>query len=492
MTRLPLALALIASIGIATIVARSDPPTIHGPVSGAPVAEAASIGASGYAPGVVVVKFRRGVQSGGDVAPYRAQAAREIAAGLGAYAISVPAGSEEEIVRRLRADPSVEYASTDFYLELAASFPNDPAYVTDNEANYGPDYRFIHEKPQVPEAWDLARGVSSVTVAIIDTGVDLRQPDLAGRIASGANFIIGEEGRSEQDNVGHGTAAAGIIAATPNNGQYAAGINWRAKVMGIKAFNDQGRARMTEIVGAIRHAGTSGVTIVNMSYVYTTYPAVAEDVAVLTDAVNTFLLARNIITIAAAGNFGSANNPGRMNDALPPGSIPGVIAVAATELSDADFPKFREQISDRSSRGSWVSVTAPGKFVRTLWRTNPPGCVEAPCTTEGTLGYQSGTGTSYATPVVSGVASLIKGCYPTLTTAQVKSLIESSADKIGTDAYVSGRNNTYGYGRVNAFKAMQAADALARTTAALNRSAAAAFRLFLPASVKNRLLDGTC
>lgn len=485
-----LAVGLIGAISIALAMPAGSHPVAGAPqmTPGETMTAIAGADADSYAPGAVLVRYRRGVRSVGEVAQWRAQGARTVASEMDLYLISVVPGTERAVAEALRQDPGVAYSSVDSYLELAAAFPSDPAYTTTDpdEREY---YRFLLAKTQTPEVWDLAFGVRTTTVAVIDTGIDIDHPDFSGRVVSGANYVMGEENRNEQDLQGHGTGAAGVIGSTANNGQYAAGINQQTKLMGIKAFNDQGIGRVSEVIGAIRHAGNANVTLVNMSYVYTRTPQEQSEIDAITDAMNQYLISKGILVVASAGNFGPASSrPDRQNEPLLPGSLNGVIAVGATELNIADLNNVVEQISDRSSRGSWVSLTAPGKYVRVLWRRN----CEQDCNKEVQQGYATKTGTSFAAPVVAGTASIIKGCFPTLSASQIKGVMQNSADKIGTTPYTNGRNDVYGYGRVNVYKALQAAESLARSQAALGvRSPASTAtpspvaRIFVPSSPRH-------
>src|SRR5207247_3758915 len=121
-------------------------------------------------------------------------------------------------------DPSVEYAEPSYRFGVAMALPNDYAlYNHDRIDPNNPDdlayvaldnqqRQYLLRKPQIPEAWDLARGSADMVIAVIDTGASLTHPDLAGRLLPGANFVSGEEGNKHgQDNNGPGTAGAGIL-----------------------------------------------------------------------------------------------------------------------------------------------------------------------------------------------------------------------------------------------------------------------------------------
>jgi hypothetical protein len=195
-----------------------------------------------YEPGVLHVKFRLGVAP----SPFQARVTHELSPGLGWWAIAVPPGSEAPTLRELRADPGVVAAAPNYRVQLAAPFPTDPGYfivdrgldpkvpedVRLQEADYF-EQQWNLKVPQVPEAWDLAIGTPSMVIAVIDSGVFLRNQnratphdDLEGRLLPGANFVPLEEGtKNENDNLGHGTAVTGLLVANVNNGKQLAGIN---------------------------------------------------------------------------------------------------------------------------------------------------------------------------------------------------------------------------------------------------------------------------
>ena len=463
-----------------------------------------------FAPGVVHVKFKRGVSSTGNVSRYRTQATTEVARGLGAMALPVAPGTEAMTIQELRADPSVEYASLNHYVWLAAAFPNDSSYNDpDQDATGNTQRRYQLRLPQIPEAWDIAQGKSDFLIAVIDTGIYMEidggrvHRDLVGRVLPTVDFTNSttvRPGPTERDLIGHGTAVAGVIAAIPNNGDYVAGINWRAKVQPIRAFSDQSFTTVDTVIRSIQFAGESGAKIVNMSLVYSELPQDQVKMDAFRDAVTTFLIGRNILPISAMGNFGQN---ARYNLPLPPSNITGVLAVGASKyvLTDPTIPGNPplanpfEELSDISNQGSWISVVAPGENVMVLWGyPQQPYCQNGSsdstdfCTSNGDRFH---TGSSFATPIVTGIASLVWGCNPQFTPTQVRNAIEQSADKIGTTAYVNGRNDRFGYGRVNAFKALQLSRTMSRMIGTWTGGAQATSRLFIPIGIRSTLVDGT-
>ncbi|GGE19268.1 subtilisin E [Marinithermofilum abyssi] len=214
---------------------------------------------------------------------------------------------------------------------------------------------------------------SGVRVGIIDTGIDLDHPDLKANIAGGINLV--NTGRKPNDNNGHGTHIAGIVAAV-NNKIGVVGVAPAARLYAIKAFDARGAATITNIIRGIEWGIDSGMDILNMSFGSRTgTPA-------LIDAVNA-ANRRGIVCVAAAGNEGNASGTG--DNVSFPGRIPAAVAVAALNRNNkrASF----------SSTGSSVDIAAPGVNIFSTYSNGK---------------YAILSGTSQATPHVSGVAAVYR------------------------------------------------------------------------------------
>jgi len=360
---------------------------------------------SEHRPGQILVKFRAPtppLEAASILAQQDLSIGEEIE-GLHVRRVAVPPGQEQAMVERLSQDPRVEYAELD-YLVFATIIPNDTEYYR----QWGP------AKIQAPAAWDLTVGDSDVTIAIVDTGVDLNHPDLDDKIVAGWDFV--NDDSYAWDDHGHGTHVAGIAAAETNNGDGVAGISWGALVMPVKVLNEQGKGFYSDVAEGILWACDHGAQIINLSL------GGSEPSATLEEAVEE-AYDDGCLMVAAAGNGGG--------DGVDyPARYPETIAVAATDQSDS-----RASFSDY---GPQVDVAAPGVAVySTLW--------------DNTYGWKDGT--SMAAPHVSGLAALVWSRCPGLANYQVQDIIESTADDFGDPGW----DIYYGWGRINALDAVEAA-----------------------------------
>ncbi|SCG57232.1 type VII secretion-associated serine protease mycosin [Micromonospora echinaurantiaca] len=261
---------------------------------------------------------------------------------------------------------------------------------------------------RIAQAHQQSRG-DGITVAVIDTGVDGNHPDLKGNVLQGIDVVRGGSGNGWGDTDGHGTAMAGLIAAHGHGGSNAdgaMGIAPRAKILPIDigVIDDIGSG--DAMSNGIREAVRRGAKIISIS--------VESDVTAF-DAVQEAVDA-GVIIIAAAGN-----RP-RNDRVIAPASYPGVIAVGAVGRDG--------NIADISTRGQAVVIAAPGVNVMSTVPGN---------------GYRSGSGTSPAAAIVSGVAALIWSKYPSLTAKRITDHLTATAIDKGTP----GRDNEYGFGVVN-------------------------------------------
>ena len=246
----------------------------------------------------------------------------------------------------------------------------------------------------LPQVWETTTGDPGVIIATVDTGANLI-PDLEGALVPGYDFV--DNDFESEDTHNHGTRVASVIAARGNNGIGMAGHCWGCRVMPIRVSSN-GSASPGRIAVGIRYAVDRGARIINVSLSHSGSPDGDEAAAVR------YAIERGVIVVASAGNAGT--------EALQyPGAYPGVVAVGGTDdLDDLYF---------WSSRGSWVSLTAPGcQMVEDA--STPPGTI---------------CGTSFTPAVVSAVAGLILSRNPSLSASQVVTAMVATARPVKGVAY---------------------------------------------------------
>jgi subtilisin family serine protease len=309
--------------------------------------------------------------------------------------------------RRL-ANQSVSDMITALSRERIGSQPNYLYRGMEDQQTGGNAEQYAPEKMGALEAHRLATG-NGVIVAVIDSGVDPNHPDLAGAIADSYDAANGEPPHP------HGTGMAGAIASRGN----VMGIAPGAELLTVRAFSaNSGSAEGTtlNIIKGLDWAAEKGARIVNMSFAGPADPRLRETLAKAA--------AKGMVLIAAAGNAGPTSPP------LFPAADPAVIAVTATDASDALF--------SGANRGKYIAVAAPGVDV----------LVPAP-----DAGYQLTTGTSVAAAEVSGVVALLLERNPRLTPKDIRRILTRTAKHLGP----RGAGSDYGAGLVNALQAVTAA-----------------------------------
>ena len=269
----------------------------------------------------------------------------------------------------LRADPRVAYAEPN-YPVYALAAPNDPAVYT---LQWG--FRRIHGVEAAAHRLPQA-AYDAITLAIVDTGVDDRHPDLTGRFVEGATFRGG--GMPPRDHNGHGTHVAGIAAASSDNGIGIA-APFPGKIMAVRVLDGRGSGDIADVADGIDFAVAHGASVINLSLGSTCQFFVFDDgeCDTLEDAVKD-AYAAGVLLVAAAGNSGD-------EEKLYPASYNEVISVSAWDYNDQGITNF-------SSYHRQVEFTAPGEFI---YSTHLQG------------GYQFLSGTSMAAPFVAGSAARV-------------------------------------------------------------------------------------
>lgn len=324
----------------------------------------------------------------------------------GMYQYEVPSGSNlTTMINSLKASPYVADAEANVIGDIVLT-PNDPSWSsTDN--------RWGYEKILAHTAWDITQGSSDAIIAILDTGIDPTHPEFSGRIVQGFDFVNNDT--DPRDDHGHGTHVAGIAAAKGNNGIGMTGVCWECKIMPIKVANSQGGADLAQFVNGVTWATSRGAKVISASLRWFQSPGTLERKAIQ-DARN-----KGVVVVVAAGN--------ESKDACSytPAGVTEAFTVGSTTSADAR--------SSFSNYGSCVDIAAPGSSIYSTLPTYD--------TSIGTKNYGAMSGTSMATPFVSGLAGLIFSKNPSLTPAQVESYIQSNGTSISTDQPIGKRINAY-------------------------------------------------
>ncbi|MEI8409922.1 MULTISPECIES: S8 family serine peptidase [unclassified Kribbella] len=314
-----------------------------------------------------------------------------------------------DLLKKVKADPAVELASLNYIRQKSAT-PND--YLYTNYQKYLPTVR-------VNQAWDLSKSAGNQVVAVLDTGVDAGHPDLAGHLLPGYNTF--NTALPPNDGDGHGTAVTGIIAAGTSNTIGIAGVAWNAKVRPVKVLDDEGSGTDANVINGINWAVKNGARVINLSL------GSDEDSPVLHSAI-TSAVAKGVVVVAAAGNTGySAPHY--------PAAYPEVLSVGATNWYGA--------LTEFSTYGDTVDIAAPGfDITSTAPRAQTPAGFDP---------YYIGLGgTSFSSPIVAGVAALVRNKYPSFTPAQVMTRLKATA----RDAGPRGIDQYYGAGILDAYGAL--------------------------------------
>jgi subtilisin family serine protease len=325
--------------------------------------------------------------------------------GINVHVLQTPEGAEEQIAATLLKTGLFTYVEPDFIATAATVTPNDP--------NFSSQWHLA--AINAPGAWSITTGTAGAPIAIIDSGVDSTHPDLSSKLAPGWNFLTGTSNTA--DDYGHGTAVAGVIAAATNNGIGVAGVSWNNPIMPLVVIDSTGNGTYSNVASAIQYAADHGARIINISL----GGSVAS--STLQSAVN-YAWSKGAVIFAASGNS-STSTP------MYPAACTNVVAVSATE-PNGTFATF-------SDYGSYIELSAPGDSILT---TNSGG------------GYGYWAGTSFSSPIVAATAALALSVQPGLSASALVNLLEQNADSLGG---YTGWNQYFGYGQVDAYKTVVAA-----------------------------------
>ena len=403
----------------------------------------------------VIVKLKPGANSN-EISNLQAQiGVTQVtkASQLGIDIWQIPSGTVEQTISAYKDDPRFEYIEPDYIITLddvqkpssatessekitpQATTPNDPDYSQLwGLNNTGQSGGTADADIDAPEAWDIQKGNPNLVIGVIDTGVDYNHPDLVGNIWTNPGEIAGDgidndsngyiddvrgwdfayNDNNPMDVDGHGTHVAGTIAGKGNNGVGVTGVAWNAKIMPLKFLDDNGDGFTSSAILGINYATAKGVKLTNNSWV-------GGDSQALSDAINT-AGQQGALFIASAGNESNNNDA---NPAYPASyNLSNIISVASTTRTDglSSFSNYGATTVDLGAPGSSIYSTLPNSS------------------------YGTKSGTSMASPHVTGAAALLWSQNPTWTAQQVKNKLMQTTDPISA---LSGKTVTGGRLNIN-------------------------------------------
>lgn len=379
-----------------------------------PAARAQEVTAPEYLPGELILGLE----------PGRAASALALPAGvnlksgyarlerINAALLQVPIGQEESYLHQLERLPGVRFVERNGIVR-ADLIPNDSRWGD----QYGPSH------VQAPAAWDVTTGSSSVTLAIVDSGIDPNHPEFAGRLLPGYDFL--DRDPIPQDDCGHGTHVAGIAAATGNNAQGIAGIAWEVRILPIRVLGEDCAGSFVSVAEGILGAVERGAKVINLSL----GSGLSSH---LLESATFYAYTHGAALIAAAGNNGGP--------VLYPARYSWVLAVGATDSND--------NRTSYSAYGSELDLMAPGEdilstlplyshfFYHTFFGKQ--------------TAYDTLSGTSMAAPHVAGAAALLAG-FPQFDTPDK---IYQALTQTARDLQLPGRDDYTGYGLLQIYNAL--------------------------------------
>ena len=413
------------------------------------------------------------------------------------HLLKVPRGANAlEIANKYFESGLVKFSHPNFISEAKVNYiPNDPYFAFQVALhNTGQLFNDNHTGTsgadiKAPEAWDITKGNSNIVVAVIDQGVTSNHPDLPNSRQvrlNGSNFGTGDANDpSPVGNDNHGNSCAGVIAATQDNNEGITGIAPYCKIMPIRW---DGSTSVQGMCDAIKFAADNGADIISNSWGYdsdnpNSYPVIVEGIQY---AVTNGRSGKGCVVLFAAGNTASHINGNNGTIQFPANvNISGVITVGASDRYDQQA-QYSPSSNRNSSNNQVIDIVAPSHRAYPcqitgetfeMWSLDIPGdagynswhnngvCSNAPAV--GELLLNAGTnfmsytgrfgGTSHSCPVIAGVAALVLSVNPNLSQQNVFDILTSSTDKVGGYTYTNGQSNETGYGRVNAYKAVNAA-----------------------------------
>jgi thermitase len=294
-----------------------------------------------------------------------------------------------------------------------------------------------------PEAWEITTGDPNIVVAVLDEGVDTDHPDLVNNIVAGYDFDDNDSDPNPTGDGAHGTACAGLIAAQGNNGMGVTGVAWHCKIMPIRIPFGEVPVIESDVATAIRWAANNGADVMSNSWGWPgeySSPTIHSAVTDVTEQGGIGREGKGCVVLFASGNWESGGS------VIYPAKYPEVIAVGATDHDDV--------IWYYSGSGPELDIVAPSGDMDlngNIWTTDIAGAAGYNNRDPYILDYTDKMGgTSAACPIAAGVAALILSIEPNLINIDVQDILQISAVDLGAP----GRDNYYGYGRVDASYAL--------------------------------------
>ena len=356
--------------------------------------------------------------------------------------------------------PEVEYAEPNFRIELedprdidySRSFPQSSAAAGPNDPRFAEQWGLLNTGQRSGRAeadisalaaWEKTQGSKKVVVAVLDSGVDYTHPDLAGNmwhrpadvemyfdpqlgvVDDSDGFSALADERDPMDENGHGTHCAGIVGAEGDNNQGVAGVNWQVEIMPLKFMGRGGFGSTKAAIEAINYVIARKADGVNVRVISASWGSRQRSRA-LEDAIRKAGEA-DILFVAAAGN--DSEDADRTPHFPSNYKLPNIISVAALDR--------RDELASFSNYGAKsVHIAAPGKEILSTWLGGA---------------YEEHSGTSMATPFVSGVAALVLSAEPDLSVKELRERLLNTADHLD-----SLRGKVATAGRINAARAVGA------------------------------------
>lgn len=315
---------------------------------------------------------------------------------------AISADIPESVSEKLKKKPKIKYVEEDAQVQIARK-PSQPLQPP-QQITWG------IARVEAPLAWNNSTG-KNVKIAVLDTGISNSHPDLT--VSGGVNLVGTSSSKKWDDDNGHGTHVAGIIAAR-NNTIGVIGVAADAELYAVKVLNNYGGGSISDVIEGIDWAVQNNMDIISMSLGTDTYSQAFADASA--GAYNS-----SILLVAAAGNSGDGNTS--TNDVQYPARFDSVIAASAVDYNNV-APIW-------SADGSEVELAAPGVGIYSTWLDGS---------------YATTSGTSMAAPFVSGVAALLMQNNVGSSPYEVRAMLANNSIDLGAQ----GKDSVYGFGLVQA------------------------------------------